>query len=87
MPSRANSLLLWTACRHRQRNCLLAVIQLEHRGIVLGDRSAGDVMEAQIYSFSQGTECAQIWYAFLLTEADLIMKDGKSPEHVGVNAG
>ena len=60
------------------------LIQLEHRGIVLGDRSSGSVMEAEIYSFSQGTEYAQIWYAFLVTEADLIMKDGKSLEHVGV---
>lgn len=60
------------------------VVQLEHRGIVLGDRSAGHVMEAEIHPFSQGTEYAQIWYAFLVTEADLIMKDGKSLEHVGV---
>jgi C-terminal processing protease CtpA/Prc len=59
-------------------------IQLENRGIILGDRSAGDVMEAQIYRFSQGTEYAQIWYAFFITEADLVMKDGKSLEHVGV---
>jgi len=60
------------------------VIQLEHRGLVLGDRTSGSVMEAEIYRFSQGTEYAQIWYAFFVTEADLIMKDGKSLERVGV---
>jgi len=59
------------------------VIQLEHRGIALGDRTSGSVMEAQIYRFTQGVE-AQIYYALSVTEADLIMKDGKSLEHLGV---
>jgi len=60
------------------------VVQLEGRGFVLGDRTSGSVMEAQIYPFSQGMEYAQIWYEFFVTEADLIMKDGKSLEGVGV---
>jgi C-terminal processing protease CtpA/Prc len=60
------------------------VVQLEGRGIVLGDRTSGSVMEAEIYPFSQGMEYAQIWYEFSVTEADLIMKDGKSLEGVGV---
>jgi C-terminal processing protease CtpA/Prc len=60
------------------------VVQLEGRGIVLGDRTSGSVMEAEIYPFSQGMEYAQIWYEFFVTEADLIMKDGKSLEGVGV---
>lgn len=59
------------------------MMQLEHRGIVLGDRSSGSVMEAKGYSFSQGME-TKIFYAFSVTEADLIMQDGKSIEHVGV---
>ena len=59
------------------------VIQLEHRGLVLGDRSSGSVMEAQIYPFAHGLG-AEIYYGFSVTEADLIMKDGKSLEHVGV---
>jgi carboxyl-terminal processing protease len=60
------------------------VIQLEGRGLVLGDRTSGSVMEAEIYPFSQGTEYEQIWYEFFVTEANLIMKDGKSLEGVGV---
>jgi C-terminal processing protease CtpA/Prc len=59
------------------------VIQLEHRGLVLGDRSSGSVMEAEIYPFAHGLD-TEIYYAFSVTEADLIMKDGKSLEHVGV---
>jgi C-terminal processing protease CtpA/Prc len=59
------------------------VIQLEHRGLVLGDRSSGSVMEAEIYSFAHGLG-TEIYYGFSVTEADLIMKDGKSLEHIGV---
>lgn len=59
------------------------VVQLEHRGTVLGDRSAGAVMESRRYSFHQGTE-TQIFYGASITEADLIMGDGKSLEHTGV---
>jgi C-terminal processing protease CtpA/Prc len=59
------------------------VIQLEHRGTVVGDRTAGAVMEARGYSDSQGAD-TKIFYSFSITEADLTMKDGKSLEHVGV---
>ncbi|HXO05864.1 MAG TPA: S41 family peptidase [Candidatus Sulfotelmatobacter sp.] len=59
------------------------VIQLEHRGVVVGDRTMGAVMEARDYSASQGMD-TKIFYGFSITEADLIMKDGKSLEHVGV---
>jgi C-terminal processing protease CtpA/Prc len=59
------------------------VIQLEHRGTVLGDHSAGAVMEARRYSGSQGMD-TKVFYGFSITEADLIMKDGKSLEHTGV---
>jgi C-terminal processing protease CtpA/Prc len=59
------------------------VVQLERRGTVIGDRSMGAVMEAQGYSASQGLD-TKIFYRFSITEADLIMKDGKSLEHVGV---
>lgn len=59
------------------------VIQLEHRGTVLGDQTAGAVMEARRYSGSQGTD-TKIFYAFSITEADMTMKDGKSLEHAGV---
>jgi carboxyl-terminal processing protease len=59
------------------------VIQLEKRGIVVGDQSAGAVMEALHYANSQGMD-VKFFYGFSVTEADLIMKDGKSLEHVGV---
>jgi C-terminal processing protease CtpA/Prc len=59
------------------------VMQLEKRGTVIGDRSAGAVMESLRYPASQGTD-TKILYGFSITEADLIMKDGKSLEHVGV---
>ena len=59
------------------------VMQLEHRGIVLGDRTSGSVMEAKGYGYSQGVDTV-ISYGFSVTDADLIMKDGKSLEHVGV---
>ena len=59
------------------------VIQLEHRGTIIGDRTAGAVMEARGYSDSQGAD-TKIFYSFSITEADLTMKDGKSLEHVGV---
>jgi C-terminal processing protease CtpA/Prc len=59
------------------------VVQLEHRGIVVGDQSAGAVMEAKHSPGSQGMD-TKIFYGFSITEADLIMKDGKSLEHTGV---
>ena len=59
------------------------VVQLEHRGTVVGDRSAGLVMESRRYEFHQGTD-TQIFYGASITDADLIMGDGKSLEHTGV---
>jgi C-terminal processing protease CtpA/Prc len=59
------------------------VIQLEKRGTVIGDRSSGSVMESRHYSESQGAE-TKIFYSFSITDADLIMADGKSLEHSGV---
>jgi len=59
------------------------VIQLEHRGTVIGDRTAGAVMESRHYPGSQGTD-TKIFYGFSITEADLTMTDGKSLEHIGV---
>jgi len=59
------------------------VVQLEHRATVIGDRSSGSVMEAKGYSYSQGAD-TKIFYSFSVTDADLIMADGKSLEHTGV---
>jgi C-terminal processing protease CtpA/Prc len=62
---------------------LARVVQLEKRGTILGDKSAGAVMEARQYSYHIGVETI-IPYAASITDADLIMTDGKSLEHVGV---
>ena len=59
------------------------VMQLEKRGTVIGDRTSGMVMEAKSYRESEGYE-TQVFYGFSITDADLIMADGKSLEHTGV---
>lgn len=61
------------------------VIQLEKRGTVLGDRTAGAVMEAREYPFSQDKAFGQyLPYGMEMTVADLKMTDGNSLEHRGV---
>ena len=59
------------------------VLQLEERGRVLGDRSAGAVMESRQYPFGVESGTVVI-FGVSVTSADLLMKDGKSIEHVGV---
>ena len=59
------------------------VMQIEGRGTVIGDRSAGSVMQSLGYGAQQGLDTV-IWYYFSVTSADLVMKDGKSLEHTGV---
>jgi len=59
------------------------VVQLEKRGTVLGDRSAGAVMRSRGHSHQAGMDIVS-FYAVSITDADIIMTDGKSLEHVGV---
>ena len=59
------------------------VVQLEKRGTVIGDRSAGAVMRSRLYSHQIGID-RYIPYAVSITDADIIMSDGKSLERVGV---
>jgi carboxyl-terminal processing protease len=59
------------------------IVQLEKRGPVIGDHSSGSVMEAEFYSYHTGFDIVAFFGASI-TEADLIMTDGKSLEHVGV---
>jgi carboxyl-terminal processing protease len=63
---------------------LARVVQLEKRGQIVGDRSAGAVMAARfhVHELSVNT---RVFYAASVTEADLLMTDGKSLEHHGVD--
>jgi carboxyl-terminal processing protease len=61
------------------------VVQLEKRGTVLGDRSAGAVGEAKDYIHAVKLDATNVTqYRARITVADLVMSDGKSLEHVGV---
>jgi C-terminal peptidase prc len=62
---------------------LARVVQLEKRGTVIGDRSAGAVMQARQIPLQVGADTA-VFYGLSVTDADLIMRDGKSLEHTGV---
>lgn len=62
---------------------LARVVQLEHRGTVIGDRTAGAVMESRYFSKSQGAD-VKVFYEFSVTDANLTMSDGQSLENTGV---
>jgi C-terminal processing protease CtpA/Prc len=59
------------------------VIQLEKRGAVIGDRTAGAVMQSRTFDHQIGVDTV-IFYGVSVTNADVIMADGKSLEGVGV---
>jgi C-terminal processing protease CtpA/Prc len=60
------------------------VIQIEKRGTVIGDKTAGAVMRSRRHSHQLGMDTV-IFYGASITNADLIMTDGKSLEHAGVD--
>jgi carboxyl-terminal processing protease len=59
------------------------IIQMEKRGTVIGDRTMGAVMESRLFPHETGAG-STIFFAASITDADLIMSDGKSLENVGV---
>jgi C-terminal processing protease CtpA/Prc len=59
------------------------LMQIEKRGVVIGDVSSGAVMQAKSIDQSMGVD-TMIFYGTSITNADVIMTDGKSLEHVGV---
>jgi carboxyl-terminal processing protease len=59
------------------------VMQLEKRGVIIGDRSAGAVMRAQMYPHDLGADTV-VSFLVGITNADAIMPDGTSLEHTGV---
>ncbi len=62
---------------------LARVVQLEKRGTVIGDVSAGAVMRARHFDHHLGVDII-VPYGVSITDADIIMTDGQSLEHVGV---
>jgi carboxyl-terminal processing protease len=64
------------------------VIQLEKRGTVIGDRTAGAVMTSRFFPHTLGHELGGVgsvaFYATSITVADVRMSDGTSLEKVGV---
>lgn len=62
---------------------LARVMQLEKRGTVIGDRSSGAVMRARHFGYHSGTDRV-VLYGASITDADVVMSDGKSLEKVGV---
>jgi C-terminal processing protease CtpA/Prc len=59
------------------------VIQIEKRGTVIGDRTAGAVMTSRFYVHSLESE-AMTGFGVSVTVADVLMSDGGSLEKVGV---
>jgi len=62
---------------------LARTIQLEKRGTIIGDQTAGAVMAARHYPDEIGLEFV-VFYSVSITVSDLIMSDGNSLEHRGV---
>ena len=62
------------------------IMQLEHRATVVGDRTTGSVMEARFYPhhFPNSSYSAPPDYGTEISQADILMPDGKSLEHIGV---
>ena len=63
-------------------------IQLQKRGFLIGDRTAGDVMAARIYSHRfkspPDDDWSFMWFGVEVTVADCLMPDSKTLEGVGV---
>lgn len=59
------------------------LVQLEKRGIVIGDQTAGAVMQAKWFGHESGVDRIVLFGASI-TNADVIMSDGQSVEHIGV---
>jgi C-terminal processing protease CtpA/Prc len=59
------------------------IIQIEARGTVIGDRSAGAVMKARLIGHELGSQFTT-YYAVSVPVAHLVMTDGKTLEKIGV---
>ena len=59
------------------------IVQIEKRGTVLGDRTAGAVMSSRVFPHKVGSPSVA-FYAASVTVADVRMSDGASLEKIGV---
>ena len=59
------------------------LMQIEKRGKVIGDLSSGKVMQSLFHVMETGVNRV-VRYGASITDADVIMTDGKSLEHTGV---
>ena len=64
------------------------IIQIEKRGTVIGDRSAGAVMEGEFFRHAVYVDPKNVTqYGVMISIADLMMTDGKSLEGVRSDTG
>lgn len=59
-------------------------LQLQQRAVVIGDRTAGAVMQSRTFPMQLGADSI-IPYGISVTNADVVMSDGVSLEHAGVS--
>ena len=59
------------------------VVQMQKLGTVIGDRTAGAVMRSKGYPHTIGADYV-VFFGASVTDADIVMTDGKSLEKVGV---
>ncbi len=59
------------------------IMQLEKRGLVIGDRTSGKVMQSRYHGHELGVDTVS-FYGVSVTNADVIMADGQSLENTGV---
>ncbi len=76
-PFKGNVVILVDANSASAAEILARLVQIEKRGIVIGDRTSGSVMQSVSVSMKMGTERI-IYYGMSVTTADVIMTDGKS---------
>lgn len=62
---------------------LARAVQIEKRGVVVGDRTSGSVRQSRQFSEQIGFDRV-IYFGVSVTNADLVMKDGVSIEGTGV---
>jgi C-terminal processing protease CtpA/Prc len=60
------------------------LLELEKRGMVIGDRSSGMVMESIRHEYEIKGFDERVLYGMMITDADIVMTDGKSLEWNGV---